>query len=99
NQESTAWRKAVAQWEQCDVRSWTFGDLPERISVNENNRDAILAWPGLEFVEGCVNLRLVRNPDTTRRASLSGLKRLVELAIEKDLAWLEKDLRALTRFD
>ena len=27
------------------------------------------------------------------------MQRLVELAIQKDLAWLEKDLRALSRFD
>jgi ATP-dependent helicase HrpA len=32
-------------------------------------------------------------------ASLTGVQRLVELAIQKDLAWLERDLRALSRFD
>ncbi len=30
---------------------------------------------------------------------LAGVQRLVELAVQKDLAWLEKDLRALSRFD
>ncbi len=40
-----------------------------------------------------------RNPEQARAASLTGVQRLVELAIQKDLAWLERDLRALSRFD
>jgi ATP-dependent helicase HrpA len=30
---------------------------------------------------------------------LSGVQRLVDLAIQKDIAWLEKDLRALSKYD
>ena len=59
----------------------------------------VYAWPGIEFAEGVVNVRLFRSPDLARAASLTGVQRLVELAIQKDLAWLEKDLRALSRFD
>ena len=57
------------------------------------------AWPGIEFAEGVVNVRLFRGRDLARAASLIGVQRLVELAIQKDLAWLERDLRALSRFD
>ena len=46
-----------------------------------------------------MNVRLLRGRDVARAISLSGLQRLVELAVQKDLAWLEKDLRALSRFD
>jgi ATP-dependent helicase HrpA len=46
-----------------------------------------------------VNVRLLRGRDQALAASLIGVKRLVDLAIQKDLAWLEKDLRALSRFD
>jgi ATP-dependent helicase HrpA len=56
-------------------------------------------WPAIEFAEGSVNVRLFRTRDMARAASLTGVQRLVELAIQKDLAWLEKDLRALNRFD
>jgi ATP-dependent helicase HrpA len=53
----------------------------------------------LELAEGVVNLRLFRSADLARNSSLIGTQRLVELAIQKDLAWLEKDLRALSRYD
>jgi ATP-dependent helicase HrpA len=59
----------------------------------------VYAWPGIEYAEGVVNVRLCRSPDLARTASLIGVQRLVELAIQRDLAWLERDLRALSRFD
>jgi len=97
--ESAEWVRAMQQWERFGVREWTFGDLPERITVSEGPGLPLFAWPGIEFAEGVVNVRLFRNPDQARTASLVGVQRLVELAIQKDLAWLEKDLRALSRFD
>jgi ATP-dependent helicase HrpA len=97
--ESTDWLRVTQQWERFGVREWTFGDLPERITVIEGPGLPLYAWPGIEFAEAVVNVRLFRNPDQARTASLTGVQRLVELAIQKDLAWLEKDLRALSRFD
>jgi ATP-dependent RNA helicase HrpA len=97
--ESAEWVRATQQWERFGVREWTFGDLPERITVSEGPGLPLYAWPGIEFTEGVVNVRLFRNPDQARAASWTGVQRLVELAIQKDLAWLEKDLRALSRFD
>ena len=47
------------------------------------------------FEDGQVNLRLFHSPDSARQASLGGLQRLIELALQRDLAWLQKDLRAL----
>jgi len=91
--------RATQQWERFGVREWTFGDLPERITVSEGAGLPLYAWPGIEFTEGVVNVRLFRNPEQARAASLTGVQRLVELAIQRDLAWLEKDLRALSRFD
>ena len=97
--ESADWVRAAQRWERFGVRDWTFGDLPERITVSEGPGLPLYAWPGIEFAEGVVNVRLFRSPDPARAASLTGVQRLVELAIQKDLAWLEKDLRALSRFD
>ena len=97
--DSADWARATQQWEHFGVRDWTFGDLPERITVSEGPGLPLYAWPGIEFAEEVVNVRLFRSPDQARTASLAGVQRLVELAIQKDLAWLEKDLRALSRFD
>jgi ATP-dependent helicase HrpA len=44
-----------------------------------------------------VNLKLFRSQAAARHASLGGVQRLVELALQKDLGWLQKDLRSLVR--
>ncbi len=97
--QSNAWNRATQKWERFGIADWNFGDLPERITVSEENGLPVYAWPGLETENGAVNLKLFRNPNTARDASLAGVQRLVELAIQRDLGWLEKDLRALNRLE
>ncbi|HEY9509188.1 MAG TPA: DUF3418 domain-containing protein, partial [Verrucomicrobiae bacterium] len=97
--QSSAWNRATQQWERFGVSDWNFGDLPERVTVSESEDLPIYAWPGLEFAEGSVNVRLFRTPTLARDASLGGLQRLIELAIQRDLGWLEKDLRALNKLE
>ncbi|HMJ91127.1 MAG TPA: DUF3418 domain-containing protein, partial [Candidatus Acidoferrum sp.] len=95
--EPQAWQRAAQQWERFGITTWSFADLPERITVSEGPGLPLYAWPGLEFVEGNVNVRLFRTPEVSREQSAIGLRRLVELAIQKDLGWIEKDLRALSK--
>jgi ATP-dependent helicase HrpA len=92
--ESGVWSQLTQRWERFGLSDWTFGDLPERVTAGEG-AEQIEAWPGLKVEEGRVNLRLFRSRDAFRRASLAGIRRLVEVAIQKDLAWLQKVLRAL----
>ncbi|MDB6111856.1 MAG: ATP-dependent helicase HrpA, partial [Pedosphaera sp.] len=81
------------------LTGWTFGDLPERLTVSETGSVPLYAWPGLQVEEDSVSVRLFRSNEAARRASVRGFQRLVELAQQKDLGWLQKDLRALSRFD
>ena len=97
--DSAEWTRAAEQWERFGLTDWTCGDLPERITVSEGPGLPVYAWPAIEFAEGSVNMRLFRGRDLARAASLTGVQRLVELAVQKDLAWLERDLRALSRYD
>jgi ATP-dependent helicase HrpA len=97
--DSADWTRAAQRWERFGLMDWTCGDLPERITVSAGPGLPMYAWPAIEFAEGVVNVRLCRSLDLARAASLIGVQRLVELAIQRDLAWLEKDLRALSRFD
>ena len=97
--EPPAWTRAAQQWEKFGLTGWTFGNLPEKITITEGAGLRLEAWPGLEVEEGQVNLRLFRTQTEARRATLPGIRRLVELALEKDLAWLQKDLRALARLE
>jgi ATP-dependent helicase HrpA len=96
---SADWIRAAQNWERFGLTDWNFGDLPARITVVENLELPIYAWPGIELAEGMLNVRLFRTSDLARSASRAGAQRLVELAVQKDLAWLEKDLRALSRYD
>ena len=54
--------------------------------------------PGWPVETDSVSLKLFRSQEAARRASLGGIQRLVALALQKDLAWLHKDLRALAQF-
>lgn len=93
------WQRAARQWERFGLRGWSFGDLPERVTVSEGPGLPVFAWPGLQCEEGGVSVRLFRSRDAARTTSLFGVRRLVELAIQKDLGWIEKDLRALAEFE
>jgi ATP-dependent helicase HrpA len=97
--EPRDWQLAAQRWERFGITGWTFGELPERITVSEGQGLPLYAWPGLAYEEGSVNVRLFRSEELARNASIDGMQRLVELAIQKDLAWLEKDLRALVRYE
>jgi ATP-dependent helicase HrpA len=92
--ENPAWAEARMKWERFGLRNWSFGDLPERISI----APGVEGFPGLQIEDGQVNLKLFHALEAAARASREGVQRLVEIALEKDLAWLQKDLRAMVRF-
>src|SRR5262249_27710713 len=95
--DEPAWSQIAQKWERFGLTTWSFGDLPERITVTEAG--PLCGWPGLQVEDDTVSLRLFRGQEAARRASLPGVQRLVEFALQKDLAWLQKDLRALSRFE
>jgi ATP-dependent helicase HrpA len=98
--DNSAWNRAAQQWEQFGLSAWTFGDLPERITVSETGPVPTYAWPGLQTDDSnSVSLRLFRSADLARKATLGGIQRLVELALSKEFAWLHRDMRDLNRFD
>ncbi len=96
--QSPAWAVLTQRWEKFGVTGWNFGDLPEHITEG-SGANHVEAWPGLRLEDGQIHLRLFRSREAARQASLPGVQRLVELAIQKDLAWLQKDLRTLARFE
>jgi ATP-dependent helicase HrpA len=95
--EHAAWGRAVQRWEKYDVRSWTFGDLPEQVEVTEAAGAMLCAFPGLETDGTTVHVKLFRKREDAVKASEQGFVRLVELALQKDLAWVQKDLRSLEK--
>ncbi len=97
--DDSAWARVAAQWERTGITTWNFGPLPARITVSESGPVPTYAWPGLAVEKNSVSLRLFRTEDLARQATLGGIQKLVELALSKDFAWLQRDLRALNGFD
>lgn len=97
--DNSVWTRVAKQWERSGITEWDFADLPARITVSENGPVPVYAWPGLALEQDKVSLRLFRSEELARRASLGGIRKLVELALSKDFAWLQRDMRALNRFE
>ena len=94
--QSRAWDHAAGKWEQPAVTSWSFGDLPESIRIEEVGGVPVLAYPGLTVRDGEVDVRLFRKQKDAASATPAGIRRLAELVLTKEIAWLRKELRSLT---
>ncbi len=94
---SDAWENAARHWGRKAVTLWSFGDLPESIVVEEVAGAPLLAYPGLALREGEVDVRLFRKREEAGAASPSGVRRLGELVLARDLARLWKELSGLAR--
>ncbi|HOA60356.1 MAG: ATP-dependent RNA helicase HrpA [Verrucomicrobia bacterium] len=96
--ESEAWRSAVARWERYGLKDWTCGDLPDRIQVADVAGFPIEAFPALHVEAGEVSLRLFRTAAAAIEAHAGGVRRLLEMGLQRELAWLAKDLRGLNQW-
>ena len=94
-EDPESWRAARLQWEKSESTVWEFGDIPARVKVTEQAGVPVFAFPTLVAGESGVALRLLRSEDESRVATRRGLGRLLELHLRYELAWLEKELRAL----
>lgn len=95
--DAQAWKAAVARWERYGLTGWDFGALPEEIVVTDATGSPLSADPALEVENGEVNLRLFRRKAEADAAHARGVRRLAELALKRELAWVQKDLRDLDR--
>ncbi|MCB1125035.1 MAG: DUF3418 domain-containing protein, partial [Verrucomicrobiae bacterium] len=89
------WQRAALAWERFDVRDWSFGDLPEKVPVAEVAGFPLVAYPGLNAEDGAVHVRLFRRLADARTASARGVAALAERVLERESAWLRKDMRRL----
>ncbi|CAN5911290.1 ATP-dependent RNA helicase HrpA [soil metagenome] len=90
---SDAWDRAVQRLEHYALSAWCFGDLPESVFIEEINGVSVLGYPGLALRDGEVDVRLYRKQDEAAQASPAAVRKLAELELGRDLAWLWKELR------
>jgi len=94
-EDPDAWRRARTRWEKEAQTAWTFGDVPARVAVGEQAGVPVYAYPALVPEAAGVALRLRRSPEAAAADGRRGLFHLFELELRYELAWLERDLRAL----
>ena len=94
--QEDAWPKLVSRWEKAHLKAWDFEDLPAEIQVGEVAGFAVRAYPGLlRDAAGAVHLRLFRKREEALLATSTGVPRLAELAMHREVVGLQRDLRAL----
>lgn len=94
---SDAWDRAAREWERVGRGGWDFGDLPESVPVEEIAGATVVAHPGLKIEGEAVSLRLFRKSADRAASSAAAVVRLTEVALAKDLSWLEKELADFSR--
>ena len=92
---SDAWERAARRWEKPGVVTWSFGDLPQSVVVEEMGGVPLLAFPGLVAGAAGVDVRLLRRREEAEHASRVGVRRLAEAALARDLAWVRKEIGTL----
>lgn len=96
--ESAAWQQAVAAWERYGLTGWPVDTVPERIPVADVAGFALEAFPALHVESGEVSLRLFRKATDAEVSHPAGVRRLLELGLAREWAWLQKDLRTLSKW-
>ena len=94
-EDPEAWRKARSRWEKPEATEWSFGYVTASVPVCDLAGVAVLAYPTLAPRDHGVALKLARSEEESVRLSRLGLGRLLDLQLRYELAWLEKELRAL----
>lgn len=93
---SDAWEKLLPRVERFALKSWSFGDLPETLLVEELNGTPILGYLGLVLREGEIDVRLFRTQAEAARTTPAAIRKLAENTLAKDLLWLPKELRSIS---
>ena len=100
NQIKQKWAKQAAasfrqipdsEFEQQGLTSWTFGDLPEQITLQQNGLE-MTAYPALVDKGDHVNLTLMDTRNQAKGQTDSGLRRLFMLAQAESIKYLYKKL-------
>lgn len=89
------WQRAKQEWETEPLDDWPPRDLPENVVIGEHGGVAIKAYPGLAVTPDGVVVRLYREAEEAAVKGRRGLRALLAHVLRRDLAWMEKDLKAL----
>lgn len=90
-----AWQRLAAKYERENLDDWNFGDLPEQIDLAGESGLPLTAYPSLVCEASKIHLRLSPDLDTAKQTTKLAYPRLCEIAMGRDIAWLQRDLKEL----
>ncbi len=85
-----------AALERAGVTRWDFGDLPEQVDLTRGGI-RLRGFPALVDEGGSVAIRILDSAESAERAHRAGLRRLIMLALGRELRSLRQSLRDLDR--
>ncbi len=90
-----AWDRAVRHWERHGLSSWSFGNLPETVDIEEIAGQKVQGFPGLAVTREGISVRLFRSREEVENSTPAAVRQLAEARLGRDIAWLKKELRSL----
>ncbi len=82
------------KFEKQSIEQWDFGDIPERIEVVRSKKGyPLYGYPAVVPSKRCVDLKLFATSDEAAQNHPLGVKKLLQHQLQKEFAWLERDLR------
>ena len=90
-----AWQEAAARYERERLQSVSFGNLPESIDLSGESGLPLRAYPALVLSDQNVHLRLLADPEAAVRATSRAWPELAEQIMGREIAWVQRDLKAL----
>lgn len=93
HRRTDAWDRLLPKFERFALQSWSFGDLPESILVEQIGHAQVFGHPALVLRDGEVDVRLFKTKAEALKTTPAAVRKLAENLLAKDIAWLKKELR------
>jgi len=94
HRRTDAWDRLLPKFERFALQSWSFGDLPESILVEQIGHAQVFGYPALVLRDGEVDVRLFKTKAEAIKTTPAAVRKLAENLLAKDIAWLKKELRS-----
>lgn len=89
----TAWHDGARTLTIMNVLAWNMGDLPQKVEVvPAKNGFPVFGFPSLVDGSGTVQCAVFVSEDDQAESHAGGVERLAEIVLEKEFAWLYRDL-------
>lgn len=88
------WEEAFRKHEKRGLTDWSIGSMPEYVEVTTGkNSIPLLGYPALKKNDNSVDYVLCRSADDARIMHRDGVKKLMEIMLVKEFAWIERELK------